>query len=280
MSNCPARAGFTHRPSSRPTVHRDHPRSRGVYPFRPAAVQFSVGSSPLARGLPNQTGLALVGSGIIPARAGFTQGRTVRTRTGTDHPRSRGVYTVCDAPYIVVCGSSPLARGLRTGIGTSCLSCGIIPARAGFTSAVARPTRPPSDHPRSRGVYLMSALLPVIQQGSSPLARGLLFIRALYVRDDGIVPARAGFTPWWMATHRHGADHPRSRGVYAWYYAVDENGVGSSPLARGLRGGPGGVGLRFGIIPARAGFTSCLARARAMSPDHPRSRGVYVRRWP
>ena len=131
----PARAGFT---------GREIDGSPGA-----------VGSSPLARGLPNQTGLALVGSGIIPARAGFTQGRTVRTRTGTDHPRSRGVYTVCDAPYIVVCGSSPLARGLQNSKTETAWGPRIIPARAGFTHRSTLAESQHWDHPRSRGVYVL-----------------------------------------------------------------------------------------------------------------------------
>ena len=49
----PARAGFTPTRRSSSRRMRDHPRSRGVYPygFRPAAL--SRGSSPLARGLPS-----------------------------------------------------------------------------------------------------------------------------------------------------------------------------------------------------------------------------------
>ena len=123
----------------------------------------------------------------------------------------------------------------------------------------------------------MSALLPVIQQGSSPLARGLLFIRALYVRDDGIVPARAGFTPWWMATHRHGADHPRSRGVYRRGPVQSFHRVGSSPLARGLLRAVGHLRRELRIIPARAGFTSEEARMIRVSPgSSPLARGLRL----
>ena len=51
--------------------------------------------------------------------------------------------------------------------------------------------------------------------------------------------------------------------------------MGSSPLARGLRGVVLIVGPLRGIIPARAGFTVEAAQ-RAVPPlDHPRSRGVY-----
>ena len=50
-------------------------------------------------------------------------------------------------------------------------------------------------------------------------------------------------------------DHPRSRGVYAARAIADDEGTGSSPLARGLLGAVVSVGSNGGIIPARAGFT-------------------------
>ena len=72
-------------------------------------------------------------------------------------------------------------------------------------------------------------------------------------------------------------DHPRTRGVYpgeaVFYVAV----AGSSPHARGLlcitRDSEG----RWGIIPARAGFTGTRPGTASARSDHPRTRGVYVR---
>ena len=235
MSNCPARAGFTHRPSSRPTVHRDHPRSRGVYPFRPAAVQFSVGSSPLARGLPNQTGLALVGSGIIPARAGFTPHRRAPAQAAPDHPRSRGVYALPLRPPCVLLGSSPLARGLLSRILRGGRRWRIIPARAGFTDAGQGDGRAQSDHPRSRGVYAQLRKGAQASMGSSPLARGLPIPHNVRNHGLGIIPARAGFTWTCGGSERSTGDHPRSRGVYAKTSGGVTQAEGSSPLARGLR---------------------------------------------
>ena len=53
---------------------------------------------------------------------------------------------------------------------------------------------------------------------------------------------------------------------------------GSSPLARGLHQGHLSGRPGPGIIPARAGFTQPYAPSSQSSRDHPRSRGVYVRR--
>ena len=50
-----------------------------------------------------------------------------------DHPRSRGVYTSGCIRCPARVGSSPLARGLRTGGRAPDTQAGIIPARAGFT---------------------------------------------------------------------------------------------------------------------------------------------------
>ena len=47
----PARAGFTPAQPARRLIHRDHPRSRGVYAARCVSVRSGWGSSPLARGL-------------------------------------------------------------------------------------------------------------------------------------------------------------------------------------------------------------------------------------
>ena len=193
------------------------------------------GSSPLARGLQKAALLHLRESRIIPARAGFTTRLTSTDRSGTDHPRSRGVYPGAGLRHLYQQGSSPLARGLPRAQCRGRRGRGIIPARAGFTSSVT--TTPPSrgDHPRSRGVYVQMAMMLIRGAGSSPLARGLRAAAAAGPAAPGIIPARAGFTAllvlWWVRS----TDHPRSRGVY------------------GTLGGLGLLGLR--IIPARAGFT-------------------------
>ena len=54
---------------------------------------------------------------------------------------------------------------------------------------------------------------------------------------------------------------------------------GSSPLARGLLTGGGARVVADGIIPARAGFTERFDSAHGRETDHPRSRGVYSRRF-
>ena len=151
----------------------------------------------------------------------------------------------------------------------------IIPARAGFTTTTCPTTGPCSDHPRSRGVYPSDWQTWTLQDGSSPLARGLHAHVQGELDQGRIIPARAGFTRPWESSTRACTDHPRSRGVYRVPVGEAERPPGSSPLARGLlRSAPDSESV-WGIIPARAGFTSGSALAGAWGPDHPRSRGVY-----
>ena len=91
-------------------------------------------------------------------------------------------------------GSSPLARGLRSGFGRTAEEVRIIPARAGFTAYVCVDGGWHADHPRSRGVYSALCLVMARSVGSSPLARGLLEKVRKAVSDVRIIPARAGFT--------------------------------------------------------------------------------------
>ena len=252
----PARAGFTRPRLARPTTRRDHPRSRGVYCELSAHDVTCTGSSPLARGLPRTGRAGRRRSRIIPARAGFTRRQSDLLGWGQDHPRSRGVYLATAWGRQVRRGSSPLARGLLRGHAYEAPGRGIIPARAGFTSAVC-----PG---RAR------------RAGSSPLARGLRGAARGGVGSDRIIPARAGFTHQSGGCGPASGDHPRSRGVYKFNSLSDEQFWGSSPLARGLLGNKMVYAGESGIIPARAGFTGNHDHGCSDWPDHPRSRGVYT----
>ena len=253
----PARAGFTQGTGRDSGAGEDHPRSRGVYRYRTHAYKEAYGSSPLARGLPTTDTPSLGERGIIPARAGFT----CNTQTMSLPPH----------------GSSPLARGLPRDGMSPMIARRIIPARAGFTRHRRSHPEFPQDHPRSRGVYWASEGRPSRKPGSSPLARGLQGM-SLHLRgDQGIIPARAGFTRHDLRGAWDDADHPRSRGVYSASPATTPATSGSSPLARGLRSGLAPVLALPRIIPARAGFTLPRRLPGRRGPDHPRSRGVYGR---
>ena len=172
---------------------------------------------------------------IIPARAGFT---CIRRPVAA-----------------ILSGSSPLARGLLPHGYGGFPRGRIIPARAGFTPEYSHAPKPPSDHPRSRGVYPRAPTTMLMTPGSSPLARGLHMRLEKGIVADRIIPARAGFTRSVRRSSPRAMDHPRSRGVYSRAAVAIARGDGSSPLARGLQ-----INAKYGldvigIIPARAGFT-------------------------
>ena len=272
----PARAGFTRPTRSPRTRSGDHPRSRGVYRRPRPRSRGCAGSSPLARGLLGETAVPIDVLGIIPARAGFTSRRRGSRPRWWDHPRSRGVYGAAGTGALEAPGSSPLARGLPAGVLRNLPVSRIIPARAGFTAELMTASMSGRDHPRSRGVYTTSASCSIAPDGSSPLARGLPGRPPGGRRARWIIPARAGFTGGIEIPRSVNEDHPRSRGVYATFPSGRSASTGSSPLARGLRSGPGRGRRARRIIPARAGFTDTNSSGDSHATDHPRSRGVYV----
>ena len=71
-------------------------------------------------------------------------------------------------------GSSPLSRGIPLPARGVIQRIGIIPALAGNTDGGAGVGWDWSDHPRSRGEYFSIQPGGVIQDGSSPLSRGIL----------------------------------------------------------------------------------------------------------
>ena len=215
---------------------------------------------------------------IIPARAGFTIRILRLVIWPPDHPRSRGVYSRRAGCAGARPGSSPLARGLHWKAGAAVRLLGIIPARAGFTNRAVRSRTVCADHPRSRGVYPDGDVAGHHLGGSSPLARGLLFLLRQVRQGGRIIPARAGFTMSGSVVSSSVADHPRSRGVYCAQDFHASRSFGSSPLARGLRPGARSPESSGRIIPARAGFTAARKGHRGRHQDHPRSRGVYAPR--
>ena len=129
----PAHAGFTAYRFPPFRVRQDHPRTRGVYRDAVKNDIYERGSSPHTRGLQAQRRAIGLASGIIPAHAGFTQGRRQWGTLTTDHPRTRGVYRDVEKTFITGQGSSPHTRGLRPRDWGRDPERRIIPAHAGFT---------------------------------------------------------------------------------------------------------------------------------------------------
>ena len=152
------------------------------------------GSSPLARGTLDCAFGVEGFPGLIPARAGNT--RRMRRICGCRraHPRSRGEHVFLTDLLVPPLGSSPLARGTQPRTRLWCGAWGLIPARAGNTSAPIRTLRCARAHPRSRGEHSARWATSTSRRGSSPLARGTPSRSHPHFAQLGLIPARAGNT--------------------------------------------------------------------------------------
>ena len=238
------------------------------------------GSSPLARGTPDDGRRQRVRVRFIPARAGNTRLWPARRRSSAVHPRSRGEHPATHTCLNASTGSSPLARGTPRRRPVHRGRHRFIPARAGNTSFEGAPSCFEAVHPRSRGEHWYDDTLGGVLPGSSPLARGTP------ARGGGVqarvrfIPARAGNTASISSATSPRAVHPRSRGEHLTAIPRGRPPVGSSPLARGTPAhhvDDGGAG-RF--IPARAGNTGWRVGRLPCRPVHPRSRGEHLTRTP
>ena len=117
-----------------------------------------------------------------------------RLESGSDHPRSRGEYLHRAPVRGRASGSSPLSRGIPTRYTLPSAAGGIIPALAGNTERLIAAIRRISDHPRSRGEYIVLSAGFFANLGSSPLSRGIRVEGADMVAWDRIIPALAGNT--------------------------------------------------------------------------------------
>jgi len=273
----PARAGRTLRRAVPTSLDRAHPRSRGADEAHIIGAVTFDGSSPLARGGPNDALRSLTQGRLIPARAGRTVLSCRRRWIGTAHPRSRGADPEPDGAADACQGSSPLARGGLPDHRSSPMLPRLIPARAGRTCSVIAASVALGAHPRSRGADDLRVVRDGRPDGSSPLARGGPWPADSAGDALGLIPARAGRTSASSAGAWAMRAHPRSRGADDLIATAGTTSGGSSPLARGGRLLVRSSGRLGGLIPARAGRTGSLAWGATAELAHPRSRGADAR---
>jgi len=210
----PARAGNTGGGGGDAVVFGAHPRSRGEHLYAQIKLLDGGGSSPLARGTPEEEPQPVPARGLIPARAGNTTPTMRVFLPWRAHPRSRGEHVCTSVDKPGVRGSSPLARGTLNRHRSGLSADGLIPARAGNTQLNRRGILKNRAHPRSRGEHAYRVIDAKLSEGSSPLARGTL----IGLRNDnsalGLIPARAGNTIPQHSCHSTERAHPRSRGEH------------------------------------------------------------------
>ena len=183
------------------------------------------------------------------------------------------VATACAA------GSSPLTRGKPAGRVTSICTLGLIPAHAGKTTNTRSTRARPRAHPRSRGENISGLFIDAAAKGSSPLTRGKPIHGDSLHLVTGLIPAHAGKTTGRNAGPCARGAHPRSRGENLSPSKRSALVQGSSPLTRGKRLLAGWLPPGGGLIPAHAGKTAAVLRARSSSEAHPRSRGENSSRY-
>ena len=248
---------------------------RGEYFLSDNAVVISLGSPPLARGIPYRLQVVISKTGITPACAGNTLRHLCKVSRSQDHPRLRGEYKAGFKRTTRGKGSPPLARGIPWILSIPGSQYRITPACAGNTNAVELPRIYPWDHPRLRGEYLSDFTSAILSLGSPPLARGILDFASSPPKTLRITPACAGNTKPDLREQRAVRDHPRLRGEYDGWINIPEIDKGSPPLARGIPDNLR-VPLRLsGITPACAGNTYDNFITLGAKRDHPRLRGEY-----
>ncbi len=196
------------------------------------------------------------------------------------HPRWRGEHALLLLYISSLLGSSPLARGTLLGRTGLIRWSRFIPAGAGNTSIACATTTAWTVHPRWRGEHQDERLQSLLNDGSSPLARGTPQQRPVMRCDLRFIPAGAGNTRRLNRTRRPFPVHPRWRGEHGSDQGRQAHHSGSSPLARGTpaHGYHGDAVHRF--IPAGAGNTQSLQKTPVAATVHPRWRGEHGCRRP
>ena len=258
---------------------RAHPRGCGADGVDPKVSRKVLGSSPRVRGRLRQVRLDFTNSGLIPAGAGQTQRRTLRSAIARAHPRGCGADRPCPGSRMSPGGSSPRVRGRHGDMVVLYPHEGLIPAGAGQTAATLIWMCPPWAHPRGCGADTCFLLNASCSVGSSPRVRGRQSPSHKWVSCGGLIPAGAGQTPSpGGSTPGHGA-HPRGCGADTLVVVDKQHAKGSSPRVRGRLAVHGDFVGSEGLIPAGAGQTGSRARSTGWPWAHPRGCGADLRVW-
>ena len=190
----PAYAGNTGPIRARTFHSRAHPRLRGEHSAAAACCGHTPGSSPPTRGTPSTVGRRVGTAGLIPAYAGNTSRRQPPKHSHRAHPRLRGEHIGSNTSLGHNPGSSPPTRGTRQRIRTTLTLKGLIPAYAGNTGLVGKPSHRYTAHPRLRGEHRWQRRGGSTVQGSSPPTRGTPLLSTGAPAGRGLIPAYAGNT--------------------------------------------------------------------------------------
>ena len=217
------------------------------------------------------TGYSL--DGLIPARAGKTNTLEHWVLPGWAHPRACGENDVYWTHALYRLGSSPRVRGKRPVARHGLSPVGLIPARAGKTSAVRLRDLGPEAHPRACGENQQGLQGALHRAGSSPRVRGKPGDPPGQAARRRLIPARAGKTCSGGGPCSTTRAHPRACGENTGGAGTVRAPRGSSPRVRGKPHPPARGRAPARLIPARAGKTSGVPETWCSSTAHPRACG-------
>ena len=161
-------------------------------------------------------------------------------------------------------------RGKRFGGLAATLTGRLIPACAGKTPIIRRPSRINWAHPRVCGENQGKRGCCLTLLGSSPRVRGKHTPRTCVLSGGWLIPACAGKTVESLSAHPQAAAHPRVCGENRNGIAGFEDSEGSSPRVRGKPSWNRAVHSGSGLIPACAGKTAREAIDIILTRAHPR----------
>ena len=212
---------------------------------------------------------------FIPAWAGNTPHRLMRSAASSVHPRVGGEHMPLSAACVSSTGSSPRGRGTRPLRLLQHFRHRFIPAWAGNTPAPPAAALSPPVHPRVGGEHDINAAATGPGGGSSPRGRGTRDGCGDLDQVLRFIPAWAGNTLPRRMKDVQKPVHPRVGGEHHSVLSCSSTCFGSSPRGRGthlLSSYKRRIG-RF--IPAWAGNTRRHRGGRGRRAVHPRVGGEH-----
>ena len=149
----------------------------------------------------------------------------------------------------------------------------LIPARAGKTTLAHTRAYSTPAHPRAGGENCARESAIREGGGSSPRGRGKRPFGRSRISREGLIPARAGKTPYRVQHASWSRAHPRAGGENAVIEDEVHLRAGSSPRGRGKRGWGVSLSETHRLIPARAGKTPPRCHTITPASAHPRAGG-------
>ena len=190
-----------------------HLRTCGEHSCPHLLLLSSVGSSPHVRRTLHLDVCDRVVVRFISARVGNTAMSHAMTCATPVHPRTRGEHRA--RPRAIL------------------KSARFIPARAGNTPELDLLEVGHAVHPRTRGEHMTINIDSMVENGSSPHARGTPRAGGDGRLQQRFIPARAGNTRRSSSRTFSIAVHPRTRGEHSHITRNGRSASGSSPHARG-----------------------------------------------